>query len=155
MTWWLLGECDEVITTEASSYGTTAAARTGITPIVCNHHKYCMRRLSPTPCQVQLKMHFLLCTVLTKQNILCLNFPLKTNSSSGYSLVERPANGLPQSNCQVSSSICFITRSFLWILQASHLQLQGISRRQVESVAVLEMTKTSKDSERDILYNLY
>jgi len=51
ISWWLLGECDEVVTTEASSYGTTAAARTGIDPIVCNHEKFCSRRLSPTPCQ--------------------------------------------------------------------------------------------------------
>jgi len=51
ITWWLLGEANEVITTEASSYGTTAAARNGRIPIVCNHHKYCMRRLTPTPCQ--------------------------------------------------------------------------------------------------------
>lgn len=46
-----MGECDDVVTTEASSYGTTAAARTGLFPIVCNHHKFCFRRLSPTPCQ--------------------------------------------------------------------------------------------------------
>jgi len=51
LTWWILGECDEVITTEASSYGTVAAARSGKYPIVCNHDKYCMRRLSQTPCQ--------------------------------------------------------------------------------------------------------
>lgn len=42
---------NEVLATEASSFGTTAAARGGITPIVCNHKKYCERRLSPTPCQ--------------------------------------------------------------------------------------------------------
>lgn len=63
ITWWLLGECDEVVTTEASSYGLTgtsyrmlfskdvAAARTGLFPIVCNHNKFCLRRLSQTPCQ--------------------------------------------------------------------------------------------------------
>eukprot|EP01116_Phalansterium_solitarium_P024205 TRINITY_DN879_c0_g2_i1.p1 TRINITY_DN879_c0_g2~~TRINITY_DN879_c0_g2_i1.p1 ORF type:complete len:480 (+),score=146.26 TRINITY_DN879_c0_g2_i1:128-1567(+) len=51
VTWWLLGECDDVITTEASSYGTVAAARSGIYPIFCTHHKFCARRMLPTPCQ--------------------------------------------------------------------------------------------------------
>jgi len=50
-TWWLLGECEEVITTEASSYGITAGCRTGRFPIVCTHNKFCFRRLSQTPCQ--------------------------------------------------------------------------------------------------------
>eukprot|EP01116_Phalansterium_solitarium_P016520 TRINITY_DN3850_c0_g3_i1.p1 TRINITY_DN3850_c0_g3~~TRINITY_DN3850_c0_g3_i1.p1 ORF type:complete len:485 (-),score=191.66 TRINITY_DN3850_c0_g3_i1:281-1735(-) len=49
--WWLLGEADDLITTEVSSYGTVAAARSGIDAIVCNHKKFCMRRLSPSPCQ--------------------------------------------------------------------------------------------------------
>jgi len=51
ITFWLMGECDEVITTEASTYGTVAGVRTGKYPIVCNHQKFCHRRLSQTPCQ--------------------------------------------------------------------------------------------------------
>eukprot|EP01114_Cavostelium_apophysatum_P007545 TRINITY_DN1965_c0_g1_i1.p1 TRINITY_DN1965_c0_g1~~TRINITY_DN1965_c0_g1_i1.p1 ORF type:complete len:472 (-),score=94.78 TRINITY_DN1965_c0_g1_i1:8-1423(-) len=51
ITWWLLGECDDVVTTEASSYGTTAGARTGLWPVVCTHQKFCFRRLTQTPCQ--------------------------------------------------------------------------------------------------------
>jgi len=51
VTWWIMGECDEVVSTEASSYGTTAAARAGKYPVVCTHHKFCFRRLSQTPCQ--------------------------------------------------------------------------------------------------------
>jgi len=51
LSWWILGECNDIITTEASSYGTTAAARSGISSVVCTHHKYCFRRLSSTPCQ--------------------------------------------------------------------------------------------------------
>ena len=65
ITWLLLGECSEVITSEASSYGTTAAARTSKSAIVCNHHKFCFRRLSPTPCQgkkkTEKKNNFLFC----------------------------------------------------------------------------------------------
>jgi len=51
ITWWILGECDEVITTEISSFGTTAAGRTGRHAIVCNQHKFCFRRMSDAPCQ--------------------------------------------------------------------------------------------------------
>lgn len=47
---WLLGECDEVLTTEYSTYGTNAAARTGRIPIVCHHDRFCFRRLTPQPC---------------------------------------------------------------------------------------------------------
>jgi hypothetical protein len=51
VTWWLIGEADDVITTELSSYGTTAAARGGIRSVVCNAHKFCHRRVTATPCQ--------------------------------------------------------------------------------------------------------
>lgn len=34
-----------------TSYGITAAVRTGMFPIICNHHKFCFRKLSQTPCQ--------------------------------------------------------------------------------------------------------
>jgi hypothetical protein len=40
ITWYILSEADEMVTTEASSYGTTAAARSGKHPVVCTHHKY-------------------------------------------------------------------------------------------------------------------
>eukprot|EP01116_Phalansterium_solitarium_P009718 TRINITY_DN23991_c0_g1_i1.p1 TRINITY_DN23991_c0_g1~~TRINITY_DN23991_c0_g1_i1.p1 ORF type:complete len:479 (+),score=63.09 TRINITY_DN23991_c0_g1_i1:81-1517(+) len=50
LTMWLLGECNDIVTTETSSYGTNAAARTGLTPVVCNHQWYCHRRLTPQPC---------------------------------------------------------------------------------------------------------
>jgi len=50
ITFWLLGECNEVITTEFSSYGLNAAARAGIVPAVCTHEKYCFKRLTPQPC---------------------------------------------------------------------------------------------------------
>eukprot|EP01103_Thecamoeba_quadrilineata_P012286 TRINITY_DN3130_c0_g1_i1.p1 TRINITY_DN3130_c0_g1~~TRINITY_DN3130_c0_g1_i1.p1 ORF type:complete len:338 (+),score=75.26 TRINITY_DN3130_c0_g1_i1:468-1481(+) len=51
LTWWIMGECDDHITTESSSYGTTAAARAGVAPVVCNHGRWCARRLTPQPCQ--------------------------------------------------------------------------------------------------------
>jgi len=51
ITWWLLGECDDVITTECSTYGTTAAVRRGIIPVVCTHGRFCFRKLSAHPCQ--------------------------------------------------------------------------------------------------------
>jgi len=50
ITFWILGDCNEVITTEFSSYGTNAAARGGRIPIVCTHNRYCFRRLTPQPC---------------------------------------------------------------------------------------------------------
>eukprot|EP01116_Phalansterium_solitarium_P014121 TRINITY_DN31653_c0_g1_i1.p1 TRINITY_DN31653_c0_g1~~TRINITY_DN31653_c0_g1_i1.p1 ORF type:complete len:480 (-),score=86.32 TRINITY_DN31653_c0_g1_i1:69-1484(-) len=50
LTMWLLGDCDDVVTSESSSYGTNAAARTGIVPVVCNHARVCYRRLTPQPC---------------------------------------------------------------------------------------------------------
>eukprot|EP01116_Phalansterium_solitarium_P022135 TRINITY_DN7198_c0_g1_i1.p1 TRINITY_DN7198_c0_g1~~TRINITY_DN7198_c0_g1_i1.p1 ORF type:complete len:481 (+),score=142.10 TRINITY_DN7198_c0_g1_i1:80-1522(+) len=50
ITMWLLGECDDVITSELSSFGTNSAARGGIVPVVCNHERSCMRRLTPQPC---------------------------------------------------------------------------------------------------------
>eukprot|EP01116_Phalansterium_solitarium_P019912 TRINITY_DN5728_c0_g3_i1.p1 TRINITY_DN5728_c0_g3~~TRINITY_DN5728_c0_g3_i1.p1 ORF type:complete len:508 (+),score=177.98 TRINITY_DN5728_c0_g3_i1:98-1621(+) len=56
ITFFLLSECNEVVTTEVSSYGTVAAARSGLYPIYCTHHKFCARRLLPTPCQ---DTHFL------------------------------------------------------------------------------------------------
>jgi len=51
ITWWLFGECDDVITTEVSTFGVTGAARGGIAPVVCNHGRFCSRKLSPHPCQ--------------------------------------------------------------------------------------------------------
>jgi len=51
LTWMLLGECDEIITTESSSYGVVAAARAGIYPVVCNHGRWCARKLTTEPCQ--------------------------------------------------------------------------------------------------------
>eukprot|EP01103_Thecamoeba_quadrilineata_P002482 TRINITY_DN12435_c0_g1_i1.p1 TRINITY_DN12435_c0_g1~~TRINITY_DN12435_c0_g1_i1.p1 ORF type:complete len:511 (-),score=91.90 TRINITY_DN12435_c0_g1_i1:72-1604(-) len=51
LTWWLMGECQDIITTEGSTYGTSAAARAGIAPVVCNHARFCFRRLTPQPCQ--------------------------------------------------------------------------------------------------------
>jgi hypothetical protein len=51
LTWWLLGECNDIITTESSSYGITAAARTGLRAVVCNHGRFCARKLTPQPCQ--------------------------------------------------------------------------------------------------------
>eukprot|EP01116_Phalansterium_solitarium_P020001 TRINITY_DN5771_c0_g1_i2.p1 TRINITY_DN5771_c0_g1~~TRINITY_DN5771_c0_g1_i2.p1 ORF type:complete len:486 (-),score=149.99 TRINITY_DN5771_c0_g1_i2:443-1900(-) len=50
MHMWLMGEVDELITTEQSSYGCNAAARTGLVPVVCNHLRVCVRRLSAQPC---------------------------------------------------------------------------------------------------------
>eukprot|EP01116_Phalansterium_solitarium_P013000 TRINITY_DN2980_c0_g1_i1.p1 TRINITY_DN2980_c0_g1~~TRINITY_DN2980_c0_g1_i1.p1 ORF type:complete len:487 (-),score=137.56 TRINITY_DN2980_c0_g1_i1:89-1549(-) len=50
LTMWLFGECDDVVTSEGSSYGTNSAARTGLIPVVCNQNRVCMRRLTPQPC---------------------------------------------------------------------------------------------------------
>jgi len=48
-----LGECDEIITTEMSSYGTNAAALYGKIATVCTHERFCFKRLSPEPCQTE------------------------------------------------------------------------------------------------------
>eukprot|EP01116_Phalansterium_solitarium_P019295 TRINITY_DN5331_c0_g1_i1.p1 TRINITY_DN5331_c0_g1~~TRINITY_DN5331_c0_g1_i1.p1 ORF type:complete len:485 (-),score=128.15 TRINITY_DN5331_c0_g1_i1:256-1710(-) len=50
LTIWLLGECNDVVSSESSSYGTNAAARRGIVPVVCNSDRSCMRRITPQPC---------------------------------------------------------------------------------------------------------
>jgi len=46
----LLGECDDIITTEVSSYGTNAAAMAGIKPHMCTHERLCYQRLSEEAC---------------------------------------------------------------------------------------------------------
>jgi hypothetical protein len=46
---WLLGECDEVVTTPASSFGYMATARTGRTPVTVTKWGKCLRPLSPEP----------------------------------------------------------------------------------------------------------
>ncbi len=51
LNFYLMGMCDDLIVSEISSYGTNAAARTGITPVICNHERICYRRLTPEPCQ--------------------------------------------------------------------------------------------------------
>jgi len=50
ITMWLLGECDDVIAQEPSSFALNAAARGGVVPVVCNHERFCMRKLTPQPC---------------------------------------------------------------------------------------------------------
>ena len=42
---WLLGECDEVVTTPASSFGYMATARTGRTPVTVTKWGKCLRPL--------------------------------------------------------------------------------------------------------------
>lgn len=54
LNYWLMGDCNELIVSEISSYGTNAAARTGLKPVVCTHERVCYRRLTSDPCQVRL-----------------------------------------------------------------------------------------------------
>jgi len=50
---YLLGDCDDILTTEVSSYGTNAAAIAGKKPIMCTHERLCYRRLTAEPCQFE------------------------------------------------------------------------------------------------------
>jgi len=53
-SFWLLGECDEVIGTEISSFSYVAAARRGLKPILCNAVRHCFRSLKAEPCRGKL-----------------------------------------------------------------------------------------------------
>jgi len=50
-TWFLLSECNDIITSDTSSFAVTAAARGGITPIMCNGNAFCVRKVSVEPPQ--------------------------------------------------------------------------------------------------------
>eukprot|EP01116_Phalansterium_solitarium_P007054 TRINITY_DN1952_c0_g1_i2.p1 TRINITY_DN1952_c0_g1~~TRINITY_DN1952_c0_g1_i2.p1 ORF type:complete len:457 (-),score=125.29 TRINITY_DN1952_c0_g1_i2:150-1433(-) len=52
MTFWLLGECDDIITTDTSTFATNAAARTGKAAVTCNGGGFCVRKLTAQPHQV-------------------------------------------------------------------------------------------------------
>jgi len=68
ISFWILGEADEIIATELSSFGLGAASRTGKIPISCNAAKrrgtetqwqfgnsgFCVRKLSPHSCMLSL-----------------------------------------------------------------------------------------------------
>jgi hypothetical protein len=51
INFYLMGECDDLIVSEISSYGTNAGARNGKAPVICNHERICYRKLTPDPCQ--------------------------------------------------------------------------------------------------------
>jgi hypothetical protein len=66
ITQWILGECDDVMASEYSSFGISSqffgilkeklhiglvgASRGGIIPLICTGERFCYRKLTPTPC---------------------------------------------------------------------------------------------------------